>query len=260
VNLGPTLASEWLKLRTVRSSVAALVATVVISVGVAALVCLGDRTQWQRTGAPAHFAFSPVGVSLTGFLVAPLAIGVIGVLIITSEYSSGLIRATLAAQPRRLSMLLAKALVLFAVALTVGEVSAFLSFFLGQAILSGVAPSATLGSPGALRAIVLAGLSIALLALLALGIGTMLRHTAASITVYVGVLLILLAIVQALPGTWSTDVNKYMPEVLILAMRSDHAGGVQLNTFSPSTSACILAAYALGSLIVGGWLLVRRDA
>jgi ABC-2 type transport system permease protein len=261
VNAGPTISAEWLKLRTVRSTVWTLLVTIVLCVGIGALISLAQRTHWPMTSLEDRLAFNPIDdAALSGFLFAPLAIGVIGVLIISSEYSSGSIRSTLGAQPRRVSVLVSKAIVLFATTLVVGEVCSFASFYVGMSILGGVTPTATLSSPGALRAVLLAGLSLALLALFALGIGTMLRHTAGSITVYVCLLLVLLIIVSALPSSWNTHVFKYLPEILAATMRSTPPESTTSETFSPWVSTLVLSAYALAALIGGGVLLSRRDA
>jgi hypothetical protein len=135
VNLLPTVSSEWLKFRSVRSTVYTLAVTVFLCVGIGALVCFAERQQWPNEGLPGHVAFDPVRTSLFGFFFAEIAIGVIGVLIMSSEYSSGSIRTTLAATPRRLSVLISKALVLFASTIVVGEACSFVSFFIGQAVL-----------------------------------------------------------------------------------------------------------------------------
>ena len=199
VSLWPAITSEWIKFRSLRSTRYALLFTVVLSVGISALLCFAERQQWPMQDAPTHLSFDPTATSLSGFFLAEIAIGVIGVLIMSSEYSSGSIRSTLAATPGRAIVLCAKAVVLFCSILVVAEICSFASFVIGQAILNGVTPTASLSDPTVLRAVVLSGLSLALLALLALGIATMLRHTAGSITVFVCLTLVLFLIVLALP-------------------------------------------------------------
>ncbi len=157
-------------------------------------------------------------------------------------------------------MLVAKATVLFTCTLVIGEVCAFVSFFAGQAILSGVAQSATISSQGSLQAVLLSGLSLSLLALLALGLGTMLRHTAGSITIYVMLLLVLFLIVAALPTSWNVHIFRYLPEVLTQSMRSPTGARAEFQGFSPVVSTLVLAAYAVAALIGGGIVLLRRDA
>jgi ABC-2 type transport system permease protein len=252
--------SEWIKFWSVRSTLYTLLTTIVLCVGIGALGSFAERTHWSTEHVQAHLAFDPTRTSLFGFFFAEIAIGVIGVLVMSSEYASGLIRASLAAFPRRVEVLVGKAVVLFCATLVVGEACSFTSFFVGQAILHPIAPSATLASPGSLRAVLLAGMSLALLALFALGIATMLRHTAGSITVFVSLLLVILLIVSALPSNWNVHIYPYLPEVLTQSMRSTSPSGLGFNSFSPTVSTLVLAAYAVGSMIIGGVLLVRRDA
>jgi hypothetical protein len=264
VSLLPAITSEWIKFRTLRSTRYALLATVVLSIGLGALVCYAQRHAWGTETYPEHQAFDPTATALSGFFFAEIAIGVIGVLIMSSEYSSGSIRSTLGATPVRLVVLCAKAVVLFLATFVVAEVCSFGSFFVGQAILSGVTTTATLSTPGALEAVVLGGLSLSILALLALGLATMLRHTAGSITAYVALTFVLFLIVLALPSSWGIHVFKYLPEILTGSMRSTraaNASGAQYGAlYSPLVSTLILSSYAVASLIAGGILLLRRDA
>ena len=249
--------SEWIKFRTVRSTIYALGATIVLCVGIGALVAFARASHVGKGG----FLPDPTRVSLQGFGLAEISIGVIGVLIITSEYATGSIRSTLAATPRRLTVLVAKTIVLFVSTLVVGELCAFISFFVGQAILkSQQVSSATLSDPGALRGVLLAGLSLALLAVFAMGIGTMLRHTAGSITVYVAILLVLFLILAALPSNWQQDIAKFLPEVLTASMRAASSTGSDFSSFSASTSTIVLACYAVASFVGGAAMMLRRDA
>lgn len=259
----PAVRSEWVKFRTVRSTLYALATTIALCVGFGAIVSFAQRQHWTQETGVEHLAFDATATSLSGFFFAEIAIGVIGVLIVSSEYSSGLIRATLSATPRRLWVLVAKAVVLFAVSIVVGELCSFVSFFVGQSIMRGVTPTATLSTPGALRAVVLAGVALALLAQFALGIGTMLRHTAGAITVYVSVLLVLLLIAFALPSSWSHHVYRWLPQVLAEEMQSTNTTSATTqfgNVFSPIVSMVVLACYAMASLVGGAVSLVRRDA
>ena len=264
MSLLPAISSEWIKFRSLRSTRFALLAIVVLSIGLGALLCFAERHAWPMETYPEHQAFDPTATSLSGFFFAEIAMGVIGVLVMSSEYSSGSIRSTLAATPVRPVVLVAKAVVLFCSTLVVAEVCSFGSFFVGQSILRGVTTTATLTTPGALQAVLLGGLSLALLALLAFGIATMLRHTAGSITVYVVLTFVLFLVVLALPSSWGTHIFKYLPEILTSSMRSTRASsssGAQYGAiYSPLISTLILSSYALASLLVGGILFVRRDA
>jgi ABC-2 type transport system permease protein len=251
--------SEWIKLKSVRSTLYTLAVTIFLCVGIGALISFGRASHASKSEG--GFIIDPTRVSLQGFSIAEISIGVIGVLIISSEYATGSIRATLGATPNRISVLLAKVFVLFAATLVVGEFCSFLSFFVGQAILRGQgASSASLSTTGALRGVLLAGLSLAMLAVFAMGLATMLRHTAGSITVYVALLLVTFLILAALPADWQHDVAKFLPEVLTQSMRAASTTDGPFSEFSALTSTLVLAGYAVASVVAGGVLLVRRDA
>jgi len=250
-SLPGALRSEWTKLWSVRSTAWSLAAMVVITIGIGALVTLGDRH---------NQAFSdPTSASLSGLLLGQLAIGVLGVLVISAEYGTGTIRATFSAQPRRGVVLLAKILVFGVVALVIGEVVCFASFFVGQAILSGAVPTATLGQPGVLRAVIGGGGYLAVLGLLALGFGAILRHTAGAITLFVAILLVLPLIATSLPSSWQDDIVRFLPADIgvVLLSTSPVNGG---HEFAPITGLIVLAIYAIAALGLGALLLERRDA
>jgi ABC-2 type transport system permease protein len=259
-SLAESASSEWIKFKSVRSTIYTLAVTFVLCVGLGALISYGRGSHAaNRQGARGGFIVDPTRVSLQGFFLAEISIGVIGVLIISSEYATGSIRATLAATPNRFRVLTAKSMVLFAATLVVGEVCAFVSFYVGQAILKGQgATSATLSTPGALRGVLLAGLSLAMLAVFAMGIGAMLRHTAGAITVYVSILLVTFLILAALPSSWQHDISKFLPEVLTESMRAATDPG--FTAFSPLVSTLVLAAYAVATFAGAVALLMRRDA
>ena len=164
----------------------------------------------QQPGS--HYGFDPISTSLIGVIVSQFAIGVLGVLVMSAEYGTGTIRATLSAAPRRPLVLVAKVIVFGVVALVVAEVVSFLAFFVGQALLTAPAPHATLSSPGAWRAVVGSGLYVAVLGLFSLGLATIIRHTAGAISAFVGILLVLPLIVQALPTSLSLDVRRFLPD------------------------------------------------
>src|ERR1700735_5001720 len=171
---------EWIKLRSLRSTWLTLAIAVAASAGIALATGSGSTTSGGMF----------VSNTLVGMLISVLLIGTIGVLAMTSEYTSGTIRATFAAAPRRLKVLAAKAAVVGAIALITGEAAAFLSFFAGCMTLRHGITAPALTQPGVLRAIVLTGASLSLAGLFGLGIGTVIRHTAAAITVVAGVVFV----------------------------------------------------------------------
>ena len=153
------LGSEWTKLTTVRSTVWTLLATAIVGIGLGAIVTSAQASRWATRSLAARIAFDPTRSSLAGLLFAELAIGVLGILVVSAEYSTGTIRATFSAVPRRPLVLMAKVAVFGVVTLIVGEIVSFVAFFIGQRILSGKAPSAVLSDPGVLRAVISGGLS-----------------------------------------------------------------------------------------------------
>jgi ABC-2 type transport system permease protein len=251
------VASEWTKLRTVRSTLWTLGITVVLGIGLGALTTSATAARWDRMSLARRVTFDPTRTSLTGILLAQLAVGVLGVLVISAEYGTGTIRATFSAVPRRPLVLTAKTVVFGLVALVVGETVSFVAFFVGQALLTGSAPHAALSNPGVARAVVGAGLYLTVLGLVALGIGTLLRHTAGAISAFVGILLILPLIVAALPSSIGGPIGRYLPANIGVAMLSV---GPQAGSFAAWTGFAILCGYAAALLVLGGFLLTKRDA
>ena len=164
------LRSEWTKLRSLRSTMWTLGITVVLGIGISALATAETRAHWSSMSIGDRLSFDPTSTSLIGVFVGQLTIGVLGVLVMSGEYGSGTIRATFSAAPRRPLVLVAKAAVFGLVALVAAEIVSFLSYFLGQALLTAPATHTTLGSPGALRAVAGSGIYLCLIGLCALGL------------------------------------------------------------------------------------------
>jgi len=255
--------SEWTKLRTVRSTVWTLISTILAVVGIGAVATAVTAAHWRSSGIIDRVTFDPTARSLAGVFLGQIVIGVLGVLVMSAEYGTGTIRATLSAVPNRPLVLACKAAVFGIVALVASEVLTFAAFFLGQQLLKGSTPYASLGDPGVLRAVAGAGLVLTVLGLFALGLATIIRHTAGALATYVGLLLVLPLILQAFPTSFQHDVIKFMPLVIgenMAAVLPDvHAfGGGTL--FAPWTGFAILCGYAAVALVVGGILMTRRDA
>ena len=235
-----------------------LLAMVIISVGVSVIAAIAVSGRWSSMSLGERLNFDPTGRSLRGLLFSQLVIGVLGVLVMSAEYSTGTIRATLSAVPHRSVVVATKSAVFAVLGLVVGETLSFAAFLLGQTLLKSPAPHATLTQPGVLRAVVGGGLVIAVMGLFALGLAAIIRHTAGAITAYVGTLLILPLLVAALPSSMSEPINKYLPLTIGHAMTSV-SRGVDPSLLSPWIGFFVLCAYALGALVVGGALMVRRD-
>ena len=247
---------EWLKLRSVRSTAWVMLVFAAGLIGLAIVVLAHQH--WATMSAADRASFDPVNQGFTGLTIGQLAFGVLGVLMITSEFSSGLIRATLAAVPSRPLLLAAKAAVLGAVVLAVGEIVAFAAFAVGEAVLRSPAPHATLGQPGVLRAVLMAGAYPGLIALTGLGLGAVIRHTAGAICAVVGILFVLPLLLLPLGQSLQHSAGPFMP--MLIAANSITAVKAQSHTLSPGLGFGMLCLYAVAALAAGGWALARRDA
>jgi ABC-type transport system involved in multi-copper enzyme maturation permease subunit len=247
--------AEVAKIVTLPSTLITLGLTVV-----AGLLVTGLVTNAALHHSPGFYSgFDPTQNALTGLIVAGLTGGVFGALLITAEYSSGTIRATLAATPRRPLLLTAKIGVATAAMVAFCELLSFAAFFLGQAILSGGgAPSANLGSPDAFRAVFMTGLFIALLALMSFGFGLICRSTAAAIAAYVGVVFVLPLVMRGI----SQPDMRYVPTYILTntIMATVNQGPGTVHPLSPGIGLLLMAVYAAIVLAAGTVLFVKRDA
>jgi ABC-2 type transport system permease protein len=253
--LGGVIAMEWIRLRTLRSTWWSAAAVVAAMIGLAVLVQYYVPGHWSATD---QASFDPTENSFAGLAVAELAVAVLGILVAAGEYSSGMIRSTLAAVPRRGRLLAGKAAVTGLAALVLGEVTALAAFLAGQAMLHSPAPHATLGQPGVLRAVALGGLYLPLIALIALGIGTIVRRSAAGIAIMVGLIFVLPLVLLALPAGLANAAERYLP--VIIAENSLTAVRAVPQSLSPWAGLAMLVLYAAAALGAGGVLLARRDA
>jgi ABC-2 type transport system permease protein len=235
---------EWIKLRSLRSTRWTLALTPAGAVGIA--VAVGVNTN-NASGDLTNNALAGIAPGL-------LLTGLLGVLAMSSEYTSGTIRPTLAAVPNRRLVLAAKAAVFAVVALVVGEATSLLAFFAGHAALPSAIAAPALSDPGVLRAVVLAGAGFCLIGLIGLGLGAVIRHTPAAIAVLVGGVYVVAQMVGAL----SVTAAGYVP-VSIVANSLSTVQPLQ-DMPSPWTGLGVLCLYAAVTLCGGGLLLDRRDA
>ena len=198
--------SEFTKIRSVRSTYWTLIALVVVTIGIGALASWGVAHHGQHGPD-----FDATRQSLAGLLLGQLVIAVLGALTVTSEYSTGMVRTSLTAMPRRGVVFAAKALVFALVAFVTSLVTCFGSFFLGQALMSSAHINTSLGQPHVLRAVIGGALFLTACGMLAFGLGMILRHTAGAITAAVGLLFVLAILVNFLPQSWQNDINKWIP-------------------------------------------------
>jgi len=254
VTFAAALRSEFTKIRSVRSTYWTLLAMFVVVVGFGALASYG------ASHGPHGPFFDPARQSLAGLYIGQLIIGVLGVLVISSEYGTGMIRTTLTTNPHRGMMIAAKGVVFTAVALATSLVTSFAAFFLGQAIMSSGHISTTIGSPDVLRAVVGGALFLAACGVLAFGLGLLLRHSAAGIATTVGVLFVVTVLVNFLPQSWQNHVDKWIPALAggQVWMTVQQPGNTPMYSAWPSFA--ILCGYAAIAVAAGVILFRRRDA
>lgn len=253
------LASEWTKIRSVRSTYWTLLAAAASTIGLSALVCAVYVAQYTHLSAGNMDGFDPASFSLTGVILAQVAIAVLGVLVITGEYGNGMIRSTFTAVPQRLTVLAAKAAVLTSVTVVVTMTSCFMAFFVGQAILSSQHIGVSIAAPEALRTVVGTGLYLTILGLLGLGAGTLIRRTAGAITAIFGMIFVLPVAAALLPSSMRS-VQKFLPSEAgqaIISRATNTRGTVSL---SPWIGLGVFALYAVVALAAAACTLVRRDA
>jgi len=260
LSFGGVLRSEWIKLRSLRSTVWSYLILVVLALGMALVMSLSYLSGGTDAAGLSKEAQADLIVqgSTFGAYIGQLVVAVLGVLVITGEYSTGMIRSTLGAVPTRLPALAAKAVALFAVTFVVGAVSTVGAFFVTSAVFSDTGVTANLLDPDVILPLLGAGLYLALVALFALGVGTILRSSAGGIATVVGVLLVLPLVLQMIPAEWVQDV---LPYVL------PNAG---YSLFADTSAAADAVPFWENLLIVLGWvgasvagaamLLVKRDA
>jgi ABC-type transport system involved in multi-copper enzyme maturation permease subunit len=258
VTQAAVLRSEWVKLRSLRSSVWALLTAASLMVA-ASLLFSTLKTDQGTTSAAGQPVFDPTAQSLGGVVFAQVAVAVLGVLLFTGEYGTGMVRVSFAAVPRRLPVLWGKAGAFAAATFTVSILSAFASFFAGQAVLNSKHLGTTLGQPGVARAVLGAALLLTVTGLLGLGIGAVLRNTAASISTVLSLLLVVPIVVAFLPSPLSERIGQFLP-VGGAGTSIINVKPPQAYVLAPWTGLAVFALYAALALALGAWQIRSRDA
>jgi ABC-type transport system involved in multi-copper enzyme maturation permease subunit len=248
--------SEWTKFRSLRSTKIILLVSIVLTIGVSALICAVTASHWTRLEPGDRASFNAVVSSLNGILISQLAVGVLGVLLISGEYATGMIRASLTAAPKRLPVLWGKLAVFAGVVGTASVVSTFVSFFLGQALLTGHNLRVSITSPGALRMVIAAGVYLLLVGVIGMALGCLLRNTAAGISSLVALFFVIPPILGLLPKSWSNDIGPYLPSNAGEAFWG-HPSGSHL---APWVGLLVLCAWAAGAIALAAVRLTRYDA
>jgi hypothetical protein len=255
VTLAAVIRSEWVKVRSVRSIgiVAAFTVALIVAVG---LIAAADA-DWAAMTAAQRAGFDPIGQSLLGVRnFADIPVGILGVLVITGEYTTGMIRAAFCAVPRRMPVLWAKAAVLAPALFTVTLTASLAAFLGGQALLG--SHGVSLGAPDALRAVTGAALFLTVAGLLGMGLGFLTRSTAGGIVAFVGVHEVLSLLSLALPASWQPRVDPYLPGNAGQAVFATPP--YDADTLHPWTGFAVYCGYAAAVIAAAAIALRKRDA
>jgi ABC-2 type transport system permease protein len=249
--------SEWTKLWSLRSTRWTLLVAIIGMAGLGPLIATVQMNRWFHMSPDDRLHFNPINTGLGGYHFAQLAIGVLGVLVLSGEYSTGQIRSTFMAVPKRLPVLWAKAGTFAAVTFVLMLVSGLIAFLASQSILTQHHVQTTLGHAPALRSWVGAALYLAVLSVLALSLGAIVRNTAGGIALFAGLLFVVPGLAAILPTSTQNAINPYLPSVAGTGILS---GTRDAFTFSPWGGFGLFCGYALLALVVAAILMRRRDA
>jgi hypothetical protein len=249
--------SEWTKLRSLRSTRWSVLVAVVLTIGFPCLFAAVTSSHWGSMSPGDRANRHPLEIALAGVNVSQLAIGVLGVLVITGEYSTGMIRATMCAVPKRLPALWAKLGVFAAVTFALMLPAVLAAFFASQAILSRHDILQTSFSDASVARTVIGGaLYLTVFGLFTLALGAIIRNTAGGIAAWVGIMFVLPPLMFALPSSWNHAISKYLPDsagraIFQLTHGSDSLG--------PWTGFALFCGYTAVAVAIAAVLLVRRD-
>ncbi|MEC3997270.1 ABC transporter permease [Actinacidiphila sp. DG2A-62] len=251
------LQSEWTKVKSVRSTVWTLTLALLLTVVVSGLICLAYRINWDDMSLTDKFTFDPTNTSLAGLFLGQLALIAFGTLLIASEYSTGMIRTSLAAVPQRTTFYVCKAAVAAALTFVIGIVISFVSFFVGQGVLSGH-KTASLGDAHVVRALVGAAIYMTLMVLFAYGVATMVRSPMVALGTLIPFFFIVSSILSAIPGV--KKVAKYLPDQAGQKIMQVVADPDNHTSYGPWGGIAIMAVWVAAALLGGFVLLKSRDA
>ena len=256
IGFSNVLRSEWTKLRSVRSTYWTATVAVVASLLVGILVTIQQEHDLIHHPGDLN-GFDPVMTALTGFFLAQVAVGTLGVMTISSEYGTGMIRATLGAVPQRRALLAAKGIVFIVSVFVVAEVLSFAAFGIGQSILHPSGGGVSIGDPGILRAVFGGGLYLTAVGLLAFGLGALIRHTAGALSAFFGVMFASTALVDLLPTSWRNHLINYMPINAGSQIMNTQPTHGALSPWHGFLMVCIYGVVVTGAAAI---LITRRDA
>ena len=253
--------SEWTKLFSLRSTRYTLLAGIAATIAFAVIPALINASRWSTMSAHDKATFNPLESSLIGVNLAQLALGALGVLVISGEYSTGMIRSTFAAVPKRLPVLWAKAGVFGTVTFALALPAMLIAFFSAQAILHGHSFAGhdialSISDPGVARAVIGGALYLTLAALFGLSLGAIFRNTAAGISTFAGILFVVPPLLDVLPSSWNNAISPYLPSKAGQAIMQI---GNPAHTLGPWTGIALFAGYTALTMAAAAVLLKRRD-
>jgi len=261
VALARAIRSEFTKIRSVRSTYWTLFVLVLASLAWCVAYSLGTVHQWPQMSAQDRSGFDATQNSILGLaLLGQLIIVVFGALMITSEYSTGMVRTSLTVMPKRGTLYAAKAAVFATVSLIVAFVASFGTFFLGRVLLSSTRVAMSLSQPGVLRSLIITALFVEACGLVAFGIGALVRNTAAALTLAFGFLVLLPQLIRTLPVFLHHDLIRWVPGGDAINSMTATIGGQLPHTFSAWGELAVFAGYAAILLVLGAVQFSRRDA
>jgi ABC-2 type transport system permease protein len=248
--------SEWTKFRSLRSTLITLLVAVILTVGLGALISGVIAAHWQDMKPGERANFYAVDTSLSGVGIAQLAIGVLGVLLLSGEYATGMIRSSLTAVPKRLTVLWAKISLFAGVVGAVSIASAFAAFFIGQSLLSSKHIDTSISSPDVLRMVVGAGVYMTLVGIIGMALGGLLRNTAAGISSLVAMFFVIPPMMNLLPSSWSDHIAPYLPSNAGQTFWA-HQTGTHVSALTGFAVLCLWTAAAVGA---AAFRMKRSDA
>lgn len=256
-DLRAAIHAEWIKLQSSRATRVTMLIAAAFAIGLGVLSTWSITNSWETMSAADRASFDAVGDSFAGFQLAQLCFAVVGVLAVSTEYASKMIETTVTAIPSRARILTAKTIVVALFTLLLGELLAFATFAVGQSVLSREGLAVSLYAPGVLRAVASVGLYLAVVALVGVGVGALLRHSAAAIAAMFGLIFLIWPVARALES-WT-----YLPDRLLLANAADVLGQAHapvehaLRMPSLGQAYLVLAGYVVAAFGLGLWRIRR---
>ncbi|HWE82501.1 MAG TPA: ABC transporter permease [Gaiellaceae bacterium] len=251
--------SEWTKLTTLRSTRWTMLVAVVLTIGLPSIFAAITANRWSHMSIQDKLDRQPLDIALAGVRIpAPLAIGILAVLVITGEYSTGMIRASLTAVPKRLPVLWAKLLVFAVTAFALMLPSTLIAFFATQAILDRHhILQISFSSGGVARSVIGGAVYLMMLGILALSLGAIARNTAAGIGIFAAIFFVIPPLLLILPSNWHDAISGYMPDAAGVSIFSLTHGAHEL---APWPGFFLFLGYCTVAVVTAAILLVRRDA